>query len=258
MIHRRKEKTRRTKTKRIPASSVSPDFPQDFHHFIFVKAGHGARLVSRHVDKLKRLGSIGGKEEEREEESNNFEPSSCSTDYDAVTPFQQKSISTANSPCEQNLLGLSLSLSAASSPVFRGCTEREREKAHNWLGYAHLFQPDNGWTAAKIHAYVYSTRRGYFQRTDFLRLFVVAFRGGEHFWYRLLAIIPLLTLNAFSLSLFSYSSLIWEDNRGETILRFVIAIKFLLFRMILFSITIISVKGNELNSLAGDSRNEMN
>lgn len=40
---------------------------------------------------------------------------------------------------------------------------------------------------------------------------------------------------------------------------FVIAIKFLLFRMILFSMTIISVKGNELNSLAGDdSRNEMN
>lgn len=168
--------------------------------------------------------------------------------YDAVTPFQQKSISTANSPCEQNVLGLSLSLSAVSSPVFRGCTEREREKAHNRLGYAHLFQPDNGWTAAKIHAYVYSTRRGYFQRTDFLRLFVVAFRGGEHFWYRLLAIIPLLTLNALSLSLFSYSSLVWEDNRGERRFCFVIAIKFLLFRMILFSMTIISVKGNELNS----------
>lgn len=30
--------------------------------------------------------------------------------------------------------------------------------------------------------------------------------------------IPLLTLNALSLSLFSYSSLVWEDNRGETIL----------------------------------------
>lgn len=71
--------------------------------------------------------------------------------------------------------------------------------------------------------------------------------------------IPLLTLNALSLPLFSYSSLVWEDNRGETILRFVIAIKFFLLRMILFSMTIISVKGNELNSLAGDdSRNEMN
>lgn len=107
-------------------------------------AGHGARLVSRHVDKLKRLGSIGGKEEEREEESNNFEPSSCSTDYDAVTPFQQKSISTANSPCEQNLLGLSLSLSGFQSCFPWLHRKREREKAHNWLGYAHLFQPDNG------------------------------------------------------------------------------------------------------------------
>lgn len=143
---------------------------------------------------------------------------------------------------------LSFSLSGFQSCFPWLHRKREREKAHNRLGYAHLFQPDNGWTAAKIHAYVYSTRRGYFQRTDFLRLFVVAFRGGEHFWYRLLAIIPLLTLNALSLSLFSYSSLVWEDNRGETILRFVIAIKFLLFRMILFSMTIISVKGNELNS----------
>lgn len=57
--------------------------------------------------------------------------------------------------------------------------------------------------------------------------------------------IPLLTLNALSLSLFSYSSLVWEDDRGETTLRFVIAIKFFLLRMILFSMTIISVKGNE-------------
>lgn len=139
---RKNEKDKDKKNTGLIGFARFPPGVPPFH--IRQAAGHGARLVSRHVDKLKRLGSIGGKEEEREEESNNFEPSSCSTDYDAVTPFQQKSISTANSPCEQNLLGLSLSLSAASSPVFRGCTEREREKAHNWLGYAHLFQPDNG------------------------------------------------------------------------------------------------------------------
>lgn len=89
-------------------------------------AGHGARLVSRHVDKLKRLGSIGGKEEE----SNNFEPSSCSTDYDAVTPFQQKSISTANSPCEQNLLDLSLSLSQRFRALFSVVAQKERGRRH--------------------------------------------------------------------------------------------------------------------------------
>lgn len=67
--------------------------------------------------------------------------------------------------------------------------------------------------------------------------------------------IPLLTLNALSLSLFSYSSLVWEDDRGETTLRFVIAIKFFLLRMILFSMTIISVKGNECVCVLYNKRN---
>lgn len=121
---RKNEKDKDKKNTGLIGFARFPPGVPPFH--IRQAAGHGARLVSRHVDKLKRLGSIGGKEEE----SNNFEPSSCSTDYDAVTPFQQKSISTANSPCEQNLLGLFLSLSAASSPVFRGCTERERGRRH--------------------------------------------------------------------------------------------------------------------------------
>lgn len=87
----RKNEREKDKDKKYRPHRFPPGVPP-FH--IRQATGHEARLVSRHVDKLKRLGSIGGKEEE----SNNFEPSSCSTDYDAVTPFQQKSISTANSP----------------------------------------------------------------------------------------------------------------------------------------------------------------
>lgn len=140
---RKNEKDKDKKNTGLIGFARFPPGVPPFH--IRQAAGHGARLVSRHVDKLKRLGSIGGKEEEREEESNNFEPSSCSTDYDAVTPFQQKSISTANSPCEQNLLGLSLSLSQRLRALFSVVAQKEREgEAHNWLGYAHLFQPDNG------------------------------------------------------------------------------------------------------------------
>ena len=44
----KREKNKGKKKKKISASSVSPDFPQEFHHFIFVKRlDTGARLVSR-------------------------------------------------------------------------------------------------------------------------------------------------------------------------------------------------------------------
>lgn len=67
-----KREKNKGKKKKISASSISPDFPQEFHHFIFVKRldielvsfRNGERERERHVDKLKRLGSIGGKEEE--------------------------------------------------------------------------------------------------------------------------------------------------------------------------------------------------
>lgn len=44
----KREKNKGKKKKKISASSVSPDFPQEFHHFIFVKRlDTGARLVSK-------------------------------------------------------------------------------------------------------------------------------------------------------------------------------------------------------------------
>lgn len=109
---------------------------------------------------------------------------------------------------------------------------------HNWLGYAHLFQPDK-WmncererergrevVAAKIHVTLIFTRvhrhQGFRDRLSPRCCRFYEMR--EHFWYRLLAIIarrniPLLTLNTplFSLSLFSFfvPSSRREDNPEE-------------------------------------------
>lgn len=127
-----------------------------------------------------------------------------------------------------------------ASPVFRGwsssnwrasCRERDREmEAHNWLGYAHLFQPDNGWTvgrgredAGKIHVTLIFTR----VRLHRLLLAVVAFRRGEHFSYRLLPIIPLLTLNTPLFLFFSLSGrriIVGTEDRANRISIYILTI----------------------------------